>query len=279
VTLAAAIEQATAAMDSSGLANPGWQALVIAAHVIGRSTSLIHLRKELPFEEKLLQDRFFALVEKRISGVPLQHVIGEWDFYGRTFKVDGRALIPRPETELLIDCITSSVLPEKPSILDVGTGSGVIGISLALEIAGSTVVGTDISPEALELAEENQLLLGAWNYSTELCHLAESLQRQFDVITANLPYIPSKDIPGLPPEVRNYDPLKALDGGIDGTALILELVRCAPDLLNSGGLIVLETGHDQEESVSSFFSDEVWHSIQTKRDLAGNHRIVTARRI
>jgi release factor glutamine methyltransferase len=279
VTLAAAIEQATAAMDSSGLANPGWQALVIAAHVIGRSTSLIHLRKELPFEEKLLQDRFFALVEKRISGVPLQHVIGEWDFYGRTFKVDGRALIPRPETELLIDCITSSVLPEKPSILDVGTGSGVIGISLALEIAGSTVVGTDISPEALELAEENQLLLGAWNYSTELCHLAESLQRQFDVITANLPYIPSKDIPGLPPEVRNYDPLKALNGGIDGTALILELVRCAPDLLNSGGLIVLETGHDQEESVSSFFSDEVWHSIQTKRDLAGNHRIVTARRI
>jgi release factor glutamine methyltransferase len=279
VTLAAAIEQATAAMDSSGLANPGWQALVIAAHVIGRSTSLIHLRKELPFEEKLLQDRFFALVEKRISGVPLQHVIGEWDFYGRTFKVDGRALIPRPETELLIDCITSSVLPEKPSILDVGTGSGVIGISLALEIAGSTVVGTDISPEALELAEENQLLLGAWNYSTELCHLAESLQRQFDVITANLPYIPSKDFPGLPPEVRNYDPLKALDGGIDGTALILELVRCAPDLLNSGGLIVLETGHDQEESVSSFFSDEVWHSIQTKRDLAGNHRIVTARRI
>lgn len=254
-----------------------WQARVLAAHIKGRNPGQLHLLNNLSFSDKNLES-FFSLVGERISGVPLQHVIGEWDFYGRTFKVDGRALIPRPETELIVEFITSAKLPPKPLIADVGTGSGIIGISLALEISDSRVVGTDISMAALQLAEENKLLLGADNYSTVNCYMAEGLNCKFDAIVANLPYIPSKDISALHSEVKDYDPLSALDGGISGTLLILELVESAPDKLESGGLIVLETGFDQKDTVTSFFSEELWTEIQTHKDLAGNHRMVTARR-
>jgi release factor glutamine methyltransferase len=218
------------------------------------------------------------LTAKRVSGVPLQHVIGEWDFFGRTFKVDPRALIPRPETELLVEFIVSSPLPSAPRILDVGTGSGIIGISLALEIPGSTVIGTDISPDAISLASENKHLLDAENFSTVHCNLADAVHYRFDVLVANLPYIPSGVIPSLDSEVKDHDPLLALDGGTSGTSLILELIRSAPDKIKSGGLIVLETGFDQKISVPSYFSSEVWTDVRTYNDLAGSHRMVTARR-
>ncbi|MCP4647208.1 MAG: peptide chain release factor N(5)-glutamine methyltransferase, partial [bacterium] len=196
----------------------------------------------------------------------------------RTFKVDSRALIPRPETELLIEYILASELPPKPMILDVGTGSGIIGISLALEFPNSTVVGTDISLMAIELAEKNRKLLNASNYSACNCYLAEGIKAEFDLIAANLPYIPSGEILSLDSEVRDYDPVSALDGGTEGTLLILELVKSAPDLLTSGGLIVLETGYDQASSVPAMFSGGCWANVQTHKDLAGNHRMVTARR-
>jgi len=279
VTISQAIEQASALLGSSCCDDSGWQALILAAHVLGRKPGEMCLVSELPFGDDLKLEAFFSLVEKRISGIPLQHVIGEWDFYGRTFKTDCRALIPRQETELLVDFIVSCRLPEHPTILDVGTGSGVIGISLALEIPGSIVTGTDISLQALELANENRLLLGAVNYSTVCCYLTDTVFGQFDVIAANLPYIASDDIAGLQAEVRDHDPHSALDGGEHGTLLILELVRRAPGLLRSGGQIVLETGHDQEKEVLSFFSEEMWCDIQAKRDLAGEHRIVAARRM
>ncbi len=277
MTLAEAIKEASAILKAAGFDNTLWQARILAAHAKGRSPGQLHLLNDLSFGDKRLES-FFELVRKRISGVPLQHIIGEWDFYGRTFKVDERALIPRPETELLVEFITSAALPPGPLIVDAGTGSGIIGISLALEIPDSRVIGTDISPAALELAHENKLLLNADNYSAVNCNLMETLNEQFDVIAANLPYISSKEISTLHSEVKDYDPLLALDGGTSGTLLILELVKSAPGKLKSGGLIVLETGYDQEDAVPSFFPEEFWTNIQTHRDLAGIHRMVTARR-
>ncbi|MCK5786639.1 MAG: peptide chain release factor N(5)-glutamine methyltransferase [Candidatus Sabulitectum sp.] len=279
MTLTEAIQEASSVLKAVGFKNHLWQARILAAHVKGLSPGQLYSLYDLSFGDKALEETFFSLVKKRISGVPLQHITGEWDFFGRTFKVDGRALIPRPETELLVEYITKAPLPRKPLILDVGTGSGVIGISLALEMPDSTVVGTDVSAETLELAEENRLLLGAKNFSTVNCNLADGLNRQFDVIAANLPYISSKDIQTLDPVVKDHDPLSALDGGTDGTLLILELVESTPYKMKPGGLMVLETGYDQEISVPSFFSKELWTDIQTHRDLSGNHRLVTARRL
>ena len=161
-------------------------------------------------------------------------------------------------------------------ILDVGTGTGVIGITLALEITGATVIATDISLGAADLARRNARRLNADNFLVAVCHLAEPISLCFDVLAANLPYIPSGDISSLPAVVRNHDPHSALDGGESGISLILELVKSASRLLKPGGLIVLETGRDQEASVSDLFTSRYWQSVKAHRDLAGNHRLVTA---
>jgi len=277
VTVADIVASAAGKLKVAGFVDSVWQARVLAAHVLSLKPAQLYAADNQQLNLSA-QIKYFILLNRRLSGIPLQQVIGEWDFYGRTFKVDGRALVPRPETELLVDFITSCNLPVKPHIADIGTGSGIIGISLALEIPLSTVTGTDISTQALELAAENARLLSAENYSTLNCNLTDALTGKYDVIVANLPYIPTGEISVLQPEVKNYDPAVALDGGIDGTLLILELVKKAPDKLKPGGLIVLETGDDQKNTVSGFFADGLWAEVREHDDLAGKHRMVTARR-
>jgi len=277
VTVTDAVAKAVGKLEAAGFGDSLWQARVLVAHILSMKPAQLYAadNRQLTLSDQI---KYFVLLNRRLSGMPLQHVIGEWDFYGRTFNVDKRALVPRPETELLVSFIISSKLPEQPVIADVGTGSGIIGISLALEIPGSQVTGTDISTDALELAEENRKLLSAHNYSVVNCNLTDALTEKYDVIVANLPYIPTGDIPVLQPEVRNYDPAVALDGGGDGTLYILELAKKASEKLKPGGLIVLETGDDQKNTVSSFFSDDLWTEVRNHRDLAGKHRMVTARR-
>lgn len=285
MTIPEAIQEVSGLLEAGGSNGDSslWQAKVLVAHTISIKPSQLYLKHDFLLDTQQ-KEELFLMVKKRISGIPLQHVIGEWDFYGRTFTVDKRALVPRPETELLVEFITKTELPSRPLILDVGTGSGIIGISLALEIPQSKVIGTDSSTSAVELANENRQLLNAGNYSAVNCHLANippavhsiSKDGKFDVIVANLPYIPSENISSLQAEVRNHDPLLALDGGSGGTLLILELIETIPEKITSGGLMVLETGFDQEISVPSLFNRKLWSDIRTGKDLWGNHRMVTA---
>ena len=275
MTLAAAMRKAAEDMSAAGLEAPLWQAKVLAAHLLDRSPSQITAAAELSLSPRK-EESFFSFVARRIHGEPLQHIIGNWDFFGRTFMVSPHALIPRPETELLVEKVLQFPLPQNPLILDAGTGSGVIGITLAMEISGATVVATDISPDAASLALKNAKLHRAVNFLPVICNLTEALSCPFDLIAANLPYIPTGDIQSLPPVVRDHDPGVALDGGENGISLILELVRSASRLLKPGGLIILETGSDQETTVTALFREETWNSVETHRDLAGNHRFVTA---
>ena len=275
MTLAAAMRKAAEDMSAAGLEAPLWQAKVLAAHLLDRSPSQITAAAELSLSPRK-EESFFSFVARRIHGEPLQHIIGNWDFFGRTFMVSPHALIPRPETELLVEKVLQFPLPQNPLILDAGTGSGVIGITLAMEISGATVVATDISPDAASLALKNAKLHRAVNFLPVICNLTEALSCPFDLIAANLPYIPTGDIQNLPPVVRDHDPGVALDGGENGISLILELVRSASRLLKPGGLIILETGSDQETTVTALFREETWNSVETHRDLAGNHRFVTA---
>lgn len=275
MTIACAIRKAAGLLAGARLENSSQQARIVAAHLLGKSPSQLIFTDELSFSPGK-EESFFSLVQRLVDGEPIQHVLGNWDFYGRTFLVKPCTLIPRPETELLVETVLRSSIPRSPMILDAGTGTGVIGITLALEIPGSTVAGTDVSPEAAELAKENALLLNAGNFLPVICDLAEPFGCCFDVITANLPYIPSGDIPFLPGIVRDHDPIIALDGGETGISLILELVESASRILKPGGLIILETGSDQSESVTQLFETRSWMNVNTHRDLAGNHRMVTA---
>ncbi len=275
MTVHGAIKRALALLEGAGLESPLWQARVMAAHVLGRQPSRLIDTRDVSFSPGE-EEAFFFLVERRLSGEPLQHVTGSWDFYGRTFSVTPAALIPRPETEELIDIFLRASLPVSPLLLDIGTGGGVIGITLALELPGATIIAGDISPDAIRLAGENAKLLGAVNYHPVICDLTDPFRGEFDGLAANLPYIPTEDIAGLAGEVRDHDPVQALDGGHDGLSLILTLVNKAPGLLKPGGFIALETGFDQEKAVVGHFSRGPWTDITAHRDLSGNHRFVTA---
>ena len=275
MTVALAMNHAAKLMAEAGLSDAPWQSKVLAAHLLGKKPSQMILTGEFSFLPGI-EELFFALVKRRINGEPLQHITGNWDFFGRTFLVSPKALIPRPETELLVEKLLRFHLPPEPLILDAGTGTGVIGITLALEIPDSTVIATDISHEAAILAAKNARLLKAENYHPVIGNLAYALNCSFDLIAANLPYIPTGDIACLPSVVKDYDPLLALNGGENGISLILELVRDARRLLKPGGLFALETGNDQESSVSSLFSVEYWTDLEAHKDLAGNHRFVVA---
>lgn len=277
MTAGEAVRQAASLLESAFCDSPGWQARVLAAHVLQEETGRYLLFQDRPLSARQ-KEQYFSLLHRLLEGFPLQHVTGSWDFRGRTFRVTPAALIPRPETEQLIDLVLSFCLPVRPLILDAGTGSGVIGITLSLDIPGSTVIGTDISRPAIDLAAENAALLGASSFLPVQADLSASIGCGFHAIAANLPYVPTADIQHLPEVVRNHDPHTALDGGKRGTSLILGLVQDAFRLLAPGGLMALETGSDQRESVPEFFAPELWKEVRTHDDLTGRHRFVTALR-
>jgi release factor glutamine methyltransferase len=256
----------------------------LLAHVLGLKRLELYLQFDRPLGEAELQP-LRGLVERRAAGAPLQHLLGTIEFGGHVFKCDARALIPRPETEELVAQILARLKSSHPDgplrILDVGCGSGVIGLSLALALEGAEVTLADISPDALELARENAEALGLSPPAVRFWHgdLFGCVDRgsSFGVIAANLPYVPSTEIPYLSREVRN-DPVVALDGGAGGTAVIERLIAEAPAFLEPAGLIALEIGDGQAASVVELMRNAGCADIEVVRDAAGHERMVFARR-
>ena len=256
--------------------SPRLNAEYLLAHVLGKRKRIdLYLEFERPLGEKErapLRD----LVKRRAEGVPLQHILGTAEFCGHIFTCDARGLIPRPETEQLVELLLKAA-PEATSALDVGTGSGVIAITLALALPVARVTAVDLSPEALALAKEN-----AARHQLEervdffLSDLLSAVSETFPVIAANLPYIPSRDIPGLSREVRR-DPLGALDGGPDGLVLVERLIAEAKSRLAPGGLLALEIGHDQAPRVMKILAANNYRDIAAHRDYQEVERFVSAR--
>jgi release factor glutamine methyltransferase len=236
----------------------------------------------LEFDRSLTEEELAPLREKvrrRIEGEPLQYLLGSWDFFGRTFRIDQRALVPRPETEVLVE-ITLRQIRKRPQLghrlLDVGTGSGVLAITFALECPGLEVVGSDISPLALNLARENAEKYGLdrrieWIESNLLGSVAGS----FDFLVANLPYIPTEELRKLAREVQ-HDPRSALDGGPDGLAVIRSLLRDASRVLTKGAFLILEVGYDQADCVVELMHSQKFRDISVENDYQGVRRFVTA---
>jgi release factor glutamine methyltransferase len=239
-----------------GVESPRLNAEHLLAHTLGLKRMELYLQFDRPLGEAE-RAPLREMVKRRGAREPLQHVLGTAEFHGRTFACDKRGLVPRPETEQLVEiALEIAKTKTSPKILDIGTGSGVIAITLALEIPSAEIHAVDISPDALALAAENT---ARHELATRISfHPADLLppgNTKFDLIAANLPYIPAGEIASLSPEVR-HDPATALDGGPDGLDTIRRLVETAPDHLAPGGALLLEIGAGQGDAVNTLLREQ-----------------------
>lgn len=245
----------------------------LLAHVLGCRRLDIYLRfSEVIPESQLVILR--ELLRRRGEGEPLQHLLGTVEFCGHELICDHRALIPRPETETLVELVEKRFTQAPARVLDMATGSGCIGLSLAKSWPAAEVILADISEDALDLARLNASRLGVMSKFIR-SDLFEKITGSFDVIVANLPYIPSEEIRTLSPEVRR-DPHLALDGGPDGLRIVERFLQDAPTRLNAGALIALELAHDQGAAVVARCTELGYEHAVTAPDLAGIHRFVFA---
>ena len=271
------LNAATSYLQKQGVESPRLNAEHLLAHTLGMSKRMdLYLAFDRPLGEKE-RAPLRELVKKRSEGVPLQHLLGTVEFLGHEFLCDSRGLIPRPETEELVELVLK-MAPEAENFLDVGTGSGVIALSLALARPTAKVTACDISKAALALTSENRTRLGL-EQRVELIEsdLLSSVAGTFDVIVANLPYIPTAEISELAREVL-HDPVSALDGGEDGLRLIERLAEELPSHLSPGGLVALEIGHDQADEVISLMTSRGFEQVASHSDHQDRRRFVTARR-
>lgn len=228
--------------------------------------------------------RFRGLLERRLAGEPVAYLVGEREFYGRPFRVDRRVLIPRPETEHVVEAALALDLPPAPRILDVGTGSGCLAVTLALELPAARVVATDLSPGALAVAADNARRHGvARRLRLAAADLAAPLRLgAFDLVVSNPPYVALEEAPRLSPEVREHEPAVALfapGGGLAVLSRLLAQVAALP----AGASVVCEIGEGQRSGVERLLgagppSLAPLHLAEVRRDYAGKERVVVLRR-
>ena len=218
------------------------------------------------------------VIDRRLLREPLQYILGKWNFMGLDFIVEPSTLIPRPDTETLVECAMQH-LHDGMRILDLCTGTGCVLISLLHYSNDCTGVGSDISPAAADLAERNAGLILERDCFSFVCgDLYTPIDGDFDIIVSNPPYIPSEVIEGLEPEVRDFEPVAALDGGTDGLDLVRRIVTGANDHLIKGGWLLCEIGFDQGVSTMRIFEEAGFIEVEVIKDLAGNDRVVCGMR-
>jgi release factor glutamine methyltransferase len=276
-TVLETLDKGTAYLAKKGIEDARRNMQLLVAHQLGCTRMDLYLRFDQPLAESELAP-LRDLLKRRGDGVPLQHLLGSVHFHRRDFKTDARALIPRPETEELAEWLLKhAALPANPRVLDMGCGSGVLGLTLAAELPGSQVTLADLSPDALALARENAALLEITNARFVESDLFAALAGQsFDLIVANLPYVPETDRATLSKEVA-HDPDLALFGGPDGLDVIRRFVPAAKDHLAPGGWLALEIGIDQSAEVESLLRAAALSDVLTLKDLSGIPRFPVGR--
>jgi release factor glutamine methyltransferase len=276
MTVLQVLQSSTEYLKKHMIENPRLNAEHLLAHVLGRKRIELYL----DFERKLTETELGPLrelVKRRSEGEPLQHLLGTVEFCGLTFLCDKRAMVPRPETEELVELVQSAIRDPRSAILDVGTGSGVIALSLAEKYPEASIVAIDVSDDALALAQENAVRLDLSSRVRFLkSRLLENVEGAFDLIVANLPYISTQDRHTLSREVL-HDPEIALFAGRRGDELVRELIDEAPTRLRPGGMLALEIGLGQSEALLSALTEKNYRDICAKNDYNGVKRFLFAR--
>jgi len=273
VTLGEVLRGAADYLAGRGIDTARVDAELLLARALGLTRIELYTQHDRPLTEA---ERAAAreLVQRRGRREPLAYVLGDWDFRRLTLKTDRRALVPRPETEIVVErCLALLEGVEAPRIADVGTGTGAIALALKQERPDALVVATDISADALELARENA---AANELAIELVEgdLLAGTAGPLDLIVSNPPYVSAKALPGLQREVRDHEPLVALSPGGDGLTVIRRLLRDAPDFLRANGHLVMEIGFDQGDAIRDLLNPSVWILENILPDLQGIPRIV-----
>lgn len=280
-TLVQAWTGARRALEAAGVETPVIDArmLLLAATGLARMDLVTDPHRPLPGDS----ERVFAdFVDRRARREPVAHIIGRKGFWTLELISDRRALVPRPETEVIVDVVLRSAPADRPlRVLDLGTGSGAILLALLAERPAWSGVGVDLSAAALELAGENAALHGLQDRVTLVSgNWADGIGEQFDILVSNPPYIPSGAIAALMPDVRDHDPHLALDGGADGLDPYRHLFAALPRVLRAGGLFAFEFGLGQSADIRTLAaaSDEVVN-VEIIRDLTDRDRVVVGRRL
>ena len=262
-----------------GIESPRLNAELLAGHALGLARMQLYLQFERSLSDAEAES-IRSLVRRRGQREPLQYLIGHVEFSGLTLKVDRRALIPRPETEFLVETIVGRRSDSPPgSILDLGTGTGAIALALARKWPGASVTAIDSSEQALELARENAAaagLDGRVSFLKSDWFGALAADARFDLVVANPPYLSPAELADSAPELRDHEPAAALVAGEDGIADIRAILKEAPAHLAPGGLLALETGADQHARLRPIAAECGWSSIESLPDLSGRPRYLLA---
>jgi release factor glutamine methyltransferase len=274
----ALLTQSAAYLEGRGVRSPRLDAEYLLAHALGLSRLDLYLNLERPLEPGEV-DTFRELVRRRAAREPLAYILGSWSFRGLELRADPRALVPRPETEILVDRALEAVAGVGGArVLDVGTGTGAIALAIAHERPDAQVVATDVSPAALELAGENARALGL-EERVELVEgdlLAAVPGRRFDLVVSNPPYVAPDDEVDV--EVARFEPAVAVFAPEEGRAVLQQLVAEASEHLDAGGILALETGAGQARWLAGELREAGYTDAAVYRDLARVERIVVARR-
>ena len=291
-TIDAVLRWATDDFRARGIDMPRLDAEVLLAHALGttRIALIVDAKRELDAREL---GRLRELVTRRRAREPVAYLVGQREFYGRPFRVDHRVLVPRPDTEtlVLVALERTRAVSMCMRALDLCTGSGCVALTLARERPTSFVVATDASEDALAVARDNAIRLGAYNVALRAGDLFGALDARshgdttagaairpgcsFDVVTANPPYIPSGDIAALMADVRDFEPRLAFDGGGDGLAILRRIVVGAPAHLVAGGVLAVEVGAGEAAEVAQLFERSGFADIDVRRDYARIERVVS----
>ena len=249
--------------------------LIALTYILGKSKSYILLNQDLKLNSEQSQ-RLNDIINKRSNSYPLQYAIGEWEFYNLRLKVDERALIPRFETEIIVDYIIKSDM-KKDNILDIGTGTGAIALSLGKNIRNCQVLGSDIEEKALSLARENKELTKISNVDFIKSDLFEYISGKFDLIISNPPYIDKEDYGKLEKELY-FEPKSALYGGEDGLFFYKKIINEASNYLNNEGHLIFEIGYDQKEFLNYLLKERGFKSIINLKDFNDFDRFIIAQK-
>ena len=280
ISIGEALTEATLLLRDAGVPEARREAGSILSFIIGKDRTFLISHAEDQLSDESF-GRYQELLERRGSGEPIQYITGVQDFFGRAFRVTPDVLIPRPETELLVEAAIE-LIDSEAFICDVGTGSGCIAVTMLCELRGARAVAVDTSAAALEIAKRNARdheVFERIEFAISDCFSAlDASQYQFDIVVSNPPYVSAAAIEGLQREVRDHEPLVALSPGPDGLTVIRRLMIDAPSFLKPEGFLIMEIGFDQGEAVTSLVDDKVWRLCDIKSDLQSIPRIVILRK-